>query len=69
MKNQIRNLTVAQLQRAVALKRSLERLESKLAALCGGAPTARRKRKMSAAGRAAISRAAKARWARERAAK
>lgn len=87
------SLTVAQLQRAVMIKRQIESLQQELDSLTGDsdAPTAgrrgisrrlavaleskkivqqsdqtlkRKKHKMSAAGRAAISAASKARWAK-----
>jgi hypothetical protein len=69
------NLSVAKLKRMVVLKARIERLQSRLEALAAGAsPSSTRKvvhkrRKMSAAARRKISQAAKARWARVRAAK
>jgi hypothetical protein len=68
------NLSVQQLKQALAIKERIARLERKLAGILGGsspalAVTQPRKRRMSAKGRAAIAAAAKARWARERAAK
>ena len=67
-------LSTAKLQRIIKVKKQIEQLESRLAKLAGGGSVAgldvpRKRRKMSAAGRKAISDAAKARWARERAAK
>jgi hypothetical protein len=71
-------ITVAQLKRAVSIKERIEELESELASLLGdssrssGAAVARgpgKRRNMSAAGRARISAAAKARWAKVNAAK
>lgn len=70
-------LTVAQLKRAVAIKERIERLESELGLLLRNSstaeavPTPRRgkRRKISAAGRAKIAAAAKARWARYNASK
>jgi hypothetical protein len=69
-------LSLGQLQRAIVLKEKLEALEKKLAEVLAmpavaTAPTAppQKKRRMSAAGRAAIRRAAKRRWAKVRAAK
>ena len=60
------------LKRIIQVKRKIERLESQLEKLTGGSGSVgapRQRRQMSAAGRKAISDAAKARWARERAAK
>ena len=67
-------LSTAKLQRIVKVKKQIERLEARLDKLAGGSGSIgsdapRTRRKMSAAGRKAISDAAKARWARERAAK
>lgn len=69
-------LTVKQLRQAIAIKGKIGRLETQLSRLLGGsAPSAnhgdvrKKKRRMSAAGRARISRAAKARWAKIRATK
>jgi hypothetical protein len=68
-------LSTAKLQRIIKVKKQIERLEARLGKLAGGKGAAigldapRKRRKMSAAGRKAISDAAKARWARERAAK
>lgn len=74
--NALNNLSVQQLKRAIAIKERIARLERELTGLLGGpasAPKAaepmKRRHRMSAAGRAAIAAAAKARWARERAAK
>jgi hypothetical protein len=75
MVNSLKDLTVSQLRKAAAVKERIEQLERELAALLG-VPEAltvgrviRRRRKMSAAARAKISAAAKARWAKVRAAK
>lgn len=61
------------LQKAIAIKREIDRLQARLTALLGGetpaTPTARPKRRLSAAARKRISEAAKARWARYRAQK
>ena len=68
-------LPASKLKRIVALKAQIERLQSRLEALAGGAAAApagkvvRKRRKMSAAARRKISLAAKARWAKVRAAK
>lgn len=72
---QILQFSSAKLGRIAGLKRKLESLQAQLERLVGaddsagkaGAPVKRRN--MSAAGRLAISRAAKARWAKVRAAK
>lgn len=66
------NLTTAQLKQAVQIREQIESLQGKLDALLGGSPTSRKakigrikgKRKMSAAGRASIAAAQKARWAK-----
>lgn len=75
MANTLRDLTVAQLKKAAAIKERIEQLEKDLTGIFG-IPEAltvggmvRRRRKMSAAARAKISAAAKARWARVKAAK
>lgn len=60
------------LQKAIAIKREIDRLQAKLSALLGGgaiAAGAKPKRRLSAAARKRISEAAKARWARYRAQK
>lgn len=68
-------LSVAKLQRILAVKKQIERLQAKLEKLAGAASPAavaaapRKRRRMSAAGRKRISEAAKARWAKLRAAK
>ena len=68
------NLTPQQLRRAADLKERIDSLQNELAGLLGslahagyGATPTKRKRRMSAAGRAAISAATRARWARIRA--
>jgi len=69
------SLSVAQLKRMAKLKAQIERLQSRLEALAGngspgpGRKPRRKRRKMSAAARRKISLAAKARWAKVRAAK
>jgi hypothetical protein len=68
--NELLNISTAKLQRIIGVKRQIERLQAQLEKLAGAAvPVAvaaapRRRRKMSAAGRKAISDAAKARWAK-----
>ncbi len=69
MNNSLQTLTSTQLKRALTLRERIDRLESELASIIGAtaaapAGKAPKKRRMSAAGRAAISRAAKARWAK-----
>jgi hypothetical protein len=66
-------LTTSQLRRIVAIKEEIEALQSQIQSLASDteipAPRAgngRRKRRMSAAGRARIAAAAKARWANYR---
>jgi hypothetical protein len=62
------NLTPKQLRQAASIKETIEELNNELNKLGGGsttpAKTTRPKRRMSAAGRARISAAAKARWAK-----
>jgi DNA polymerase/3'-5' exonuclease PolX len=71
----LRELSVAQLKKAAAIKERIEDLEKELTGLLGIPEaltlggTIRRRRKMSAAARAKISAATKARWARVRAGK
>ena len=72
--NNLLLLSTAKLQRILAVKKKIERLEAKLRKLAGSAAPAaaagpRKRRRMSAAARKKISLAAKARWARVRAAK
>jgi DNA polymerase/3'-5' exonuclease PolX len=75
MANSLRDLTVAQLKKAAAVKERIEQLERELTGIFGipqpltVGGIVRRRRKMSAAARAKISAAAKARWARVKAAK
>jgi len=73
----IQSLTATQLRQAADLKEKIESLQKKLAALLPGneisaskaAVPAKKKRGMSAAGRARVSAAAKKRWAKIKAAK
>jgi hypothetical protein len=71
----ILNLSAAKLRHIIALKTQIERLQSKLETLAGNASpapvqkTVRKRHAMSAAARRKISLAAKARWAKVRAAK
>jgi hypothetical protein len=66
----LREISVAQLKKATALKARIEQLETKLTSLLGIPEavtlggTRRRHRRMSAAAKAKISAAAKARWAK-----
>jgi hypothetical protein len=75
MIKRLRDLTVAELKKATAIKERIETLERELTGIFGipepmtVGGTMRRHRKMSAAARAKISAAAKARWAKVRAAK
>ncbi|MHB8519241.1 MAG: hypothetical protein ACYDH9_00655 [Limisphaerales bacterium] len=72
--NPLLTLSLHDLKRAIALKEQIENLQAQLTRLLGGttgqaaAPTGRR-HTMSAAGRARIGAAARARWAKIRAAK
>lgn len=74
----IDNLTIAQLRKAANLKEEIAKLENELAAILSTSvpaatiPTSKpvkKKRKMSAAGRAKIAAAQKARWAKIKGAK
>lgn len=70
----VSKLNSGQLRRALQLREKIEKLETELASILGAAPSSaeagpRPKRKMSAAGRAAIRRAARLRWAKYRTAK
>jgi len=70
----ITNLTPKQLRQAASLKEKIAALQRKLAKLAGSeapasAKPGRKRRRMSAAGRARIAAAARARWAKVRAAK
>ena len=70
--NSLASLSVEQLRRAVTVKEQIEALETELSQLLGEAApaaaaapvTVRRRRKMSAAARAKIGAAQKARWAK-----
>lgn len=72
MNNSLASLSIKDLKRAVVLKEKIARLNKELAAIVGsgdaGSEKPAKKRGMSAAGRAAISRAAKLRWAKWKAA-
>ena len=69
------NLSAQQLRRAAAIKEQIQSLENELGRIFGSstksviADAPKKRRKMSAAGRAKISAAAKARWAKVKAAK
>ena len=73
--NSIANLSAKQLRRAAAIKDKIQSLESKLSHILGSSakPVAvaapKKRRKMSAAGRARIAAAQKARWAKIKTAK
>jgi hypothetical protein len=65
----LNDLTVAELTKAIGIKTEIERLQAELAALLGGTSSiqsSKPKRRMSAAGRATIAAAARARWAKRR---
>ncbi|HVU27095.1 MAG TPA: hypothetical protein VHG71_05090 [Verrucomicrobiae bacterium] len=72
---EVLNLSVAKLKQIIALKAKIEQLQSQLEKLAGNSPfkpsqkTAPKKRTLSAAARKKISQAAKARWAKVKAAK
>jgi hypothetical protein len=67
------NLSAQQLRRAAAIKEQIQSLENALGRIFGSSTTPvavaapKKRRKMSAAGRARISAAAKARWAKVKA--
>lgn len=74
------NISLEQLEKAIHLKKQIEALEKQLATIAGGAGSAapfpsvtakpaKKKRGMSAEGRARIAAAAKKRWAKVKAAK
>jgi len=74
--NSITSLTPSQLRQAADLQEQIQELQNQLSAFLGGAVEsapapvkAPQKRRMSAAGRAAIAAAARARWAKYNAAK
>ena len=75
MSSSIANLSAKQLRRAANIKDKIQSLEKKLEQILSSSikPAAqaapKKRRKMSAAGRARISAAAKARWAKVKAAK
>jgi len=65
----LQHLSVKQLLKVVAVKERIEKLEAKLAAIYGSegsdfAPAGRPRRKMSAAAKARIAAAQRARWAK-----
>ena len=72
--NLLRTMSVKNLKRAVAIREQIDGLQRDLGRFTGaraapvknGVPRGRKKRKMSAAARAKISAAAKARWAKFR---
>lgn len=75
MSASITDLTAQQLRRAADIKDKIQSLENELGRILGSsakpvaAAVPKKRRKMSAAGRAKISAAAKARWAKVKAAK
>jgi len=72
MSTSLNGLSVQQLRKAATLKEKIQSLEKELGKILGASaePVAQavpaKKRKMSAAGRAAISAAVKARWAKQK---
>jgi hypothetical protein len=69
MMNDIQNLTTAQLRKVLSIKEQIEQLQSEIESIAGGtdSPVERRKKgRMSAAGRARVAAAARARWAKLR---
>ena len=74
MSNSLSSLTTVQLRRAADLKEKIEALNQELASILGGsvsvsAKAPKKKGGMSAAGRAAVAAAQKARWAKVQASK
>ena len=70
----IANLSAQQLRRAATLKEQIQSLENELGQILGSSEkpivaAPKKRRKMSAAGRARMSAAAKARWAKAKATK
>jgi len=71
MKTSLTDLSTEQLRRAIAIKEQIENLQEQFDSLFGAptplaAPRAVKKRGMSAAGRARIAAAQKARWAKQK---
>ena len=71
MSSILSSLSAAQLKRAVAIKEAIEKLEAELAGIAGATPTVvpssgPKKRAVSAAAKAKMSAAQKARWAKDR---
>ena len=71
--NLLANVSLQQLKQAVAIREKIDALEKELSRIIGGQPSTakagapapkRKRRKMSAAARAKISAAMKARWAK-----
>jgi hypothetical protein len=69
--NDVMHLSAEQLQRAAGVKEQIERLQAQLDSILGttapqgnGGAAPKKRRKMSAAGRAAIAAGARARWAK-----
>jgi hypothetical protein len=64
----LNSLSAAQLREAVAIKEQIEQLEAQLASIFGETTTpevaGKKRRRMSAAGRARMAAAARARWAK-----
>jgi len=73
MSNLLSSLTTTQLRHAADLKEKIEALNKELASILGASTPApakvRKKGKMSAAGRASVAKAQKARWAKIKGAK
>jgi hypothetical protein len=71
MKTSLSDLSIDQLRRAIAIKAQIETLQKQFESLFGAptpvaAPRVAKKRGMSAAGRARIAAAQKARWAKQK---
>ena len=71
MKTSLTDLSTEQLRRAIAIKEQIETLQKQFESLFGAstsvaAPRVTKKRGMSAAGRARIAAAQKARWAKQK---
>ena len=73
MSNSLATVTAVQLRQAIAIKEQIEALETELATIFGAGPASvttkaapAGKRTMSAAGRARVAAAQRARWARQK---
>ncbi len=63
MANQLNSLTVQQLEKAIAIRQQIDRLETELESLGNGRPVIAGRRGMSVEGRKRVAAAQRARWA------